>query len=224
MTIEEYFKDWLKVIDKKELYDITAKLYKIYGVSKVEPAYKDIFKAFTLCSLKDLKAVFIGQDVYPQKGVATGIPFGNRASTPPALLSPSLEVLKEAAINYTMAYRPVLFDITLESWARQGILMLNCALTTEVNKPGSHVQMWRPFITSLIENIGKYTTGIVYVLFGSEAQTLIPYIGKFNDILKERHPSYYARQKKRMPSTIFSDVNTLLISKYGEPVKWCEFI
>ena len=224
MTLNEYFGDWVKVIDLNLLNDIVNKVNYLYANKSIMPDYKNIFKAFTLCSLQNLKAVFIGQDVYPQKGVATGIPFGNDASTPPALLSPSLEVLKEAAIDYTMAYRPVLFDITLESWARQGILMLNCALTTELNKPGSHIQLWRPFITSLIENIGKYTTGIVYVLFGNEAQTLIPYIGKFNDILKEKHPSYYARQEKRMPSTIFNNVNTLLISKYGEPVKWCDFI
>lgn len=220
MTTEEYFGDWLKVIDLNQLNKLVNKLNYLYANKSIMPDYKNIFKAFTLCSLQNLKAVFIGQDPFPQKGIATGLLFGNSKYP----LSPSLEVIKEAAIDYTLAYRPVLFDITLESWARQGILMLNSALTVETNKPGSHASLWRPFITKLIEGIGRYTTGIVYVLFGSEAQTLIPYIGKFNDVLKEKHPAYYARVDKRMPSTIFHEVNSLMISKYGEPIKWCEFI
>ena len=64
MTLLEYFKDWLKVIDLPELSKVVTKLNSLYSVKPVVPEYKDIFKAFTLCSEHDCKAVFLGQDFY----------------------------------------------------------------------------------------------------------------------------------------------------------------
>ena len=98
--------------------------------------------------------------------------------------------------------------------------MLNTALTTEVGKTGSHTMIWRGFISKLIRNISEYNSGIIYVLFGEQAKTFKPYIGKNNIILEEKHPSYYARTNSRMSSTIFNEVSKLTKSKYGEPIKW----
>lgn len=214
MGLKEYFRDWLKVIDKKVMFDILSKINK----NKIEPAFSDIFKAFTLLSLDELKIVFLGQDPYPQKGVATGILFGNKENTK---LSPSLEVIKEACIDYTMPHvYPVKFDTTLESWGKQGILLLNSSLTVETGKPGSHTMLWRPFTSSLLTNISKLNTGIIYVLFGNQAQTFEPYIGKYNDIIKVQHPAYYARINKDMPTSVFRDINKLMVGKYNKQIKW----
>ena len=176
MELSEYFGDWLTVIDVNELNKVVAKLNTVYQVKPVVPDYKDIFKAFTLCSRHDCKVVFLGQDPYPQRGVATGVLFGNKEGT--TELSPSLEIVREPAINYEMPHPPLKFDITLESWARQGILMLNSALTCEMNKVGSHVMLWRPFMSKLLHNLSNKETGLVYVLFGEQAQTFEPYINK----------------------------------------------
>lgn len=81
MTITEYFKDWYKVIDTKELYSVLNELQNLYSSRSVFPEYKDIFKAFTLCPYNKCRIIFIGQDPYPQKGVATGILFGNKVNT-----------------------------------------------------------------------------------------------------------------------------------------------
>lgn len=89
MTAEEYFGNWIKVIDKAELYRI-MKWLKSIDFSTICPEPKNIFKVFKLCPYKELKVVILGQDVYPQPGIATGIPFGNKADT---TLSPSLEVI-----------------------------------------------------------------------------------------------------------------------------------
>lgn len=219
MTTEEYFGDWLKVIDKASLDKVVSALNHIYKTSDVTPAYNNVFKAFTLCSLRDLKIVFLGMDPYPQKGVATGVLFGNSLDTKE--LSPSLEVIKEACIDYSIPHPPIKFDITLESWANQGILMINSALTVEVGKTGSHTMLWRPFITKLLTNLSDCSTGIVYVLFGNQAQTFEPYINKqFNDIIKIQHPSYFARVNQNMPHKLFVDIDTLMKEKYGEPIKW----
>ena len=214
MGIDEYFGDWIKVIDKRAIMLALSKIDK----NKIEPAFSDIFKAFTLCSLNNLKIVFIGQDPYPQKGVATGILFGNKKGT--TTLSPSLQIIKEACIDYSIPHGRIKFDETLESWGKQGILLLNSALTVEVGKPNSHSMIWRPFISKLLDNLKLYT-GIVYVLFGTQAQTFKPYIdSKFNNIIEENHPAYYARINKPMPPSLFKDINKLMIDKYNESIKW----
>lgn len=219
MTKEEYFGEWLRVIDQYELSKIVGIVNKLYTQHVVMPAYQDIFKAFNLCPYNELKAVFIGQDPYPQNNVATGILFGNKEGT--SVLSPSLEVVKEACIDYTIPHNPIIFDVTLESWARQGILMLNAALTVELNTPTSHTMLWRPFIAKLLKNLSIHESGIVYVLFGNLAQTFKPYINNgFNEIIEAKHPAYYARYNEPMPKEIFVGISKSIKNKYGKPIEW----
>ena len=221
MTVGEYFRDWMKVIDRAELNNVMAKIGQEYRRKPICPAQPDVFKAFRLCPLKDLKIVMLGCDPYPQKGIATGILFGNNKETSNENLSPSLNVIKEAVINFEIPHYCITFDPTLESWAKQGILMLNSALTVEMNKVGSHVMIWRPFIIALLKHLSEYETGIIYVLFGRQAQTFKPYINKqFNDILEIEHPAYYARLNKRMPSELFVTISNMCKDKYGVPIKW----
>lgn len=218
MTAKEYFGRWIKVIDMTELTKVLNMLKRI-NQDKLCPDYHNIFRAFELCKYEDCKVVFLGMDPYPQKGVATGILFGNKLGT--VQLSPSLEVIKESCINYEIPHNPIEFDITLESWAKQGILMINSALTCEIGKIGSHVNLWRPFISKLLKNLSEYNTGVIYVLFGSQAKTFKPYINKdYNDIIEIEHPSYFARTNQIMSYSIFTDINKLLKDKYGTTIKW----
>lgn len=151
--------------------------------------------------------------------MATGILFGNRKEAD--ILSPSLNIVKEAVINYEIPHNIIIFDQTLESWAKQGILMINSALTVEMNKVGSHVMLWRPFIAKLLKNLSNKEPGIIYVLFGSQAHTFIPYINARNSvIIKTEHPAWYARMNKRMSSQLFLDINKELISKYNKGIEW----
>lgn len=219
MQLDEYFGDWLTVIDQKELNNVVNHLNVVGRTKPIVPAYKDIFKAFTLCSKRDCKIVFLGQDPYPQKGVATGVLFGNKEGT--TKLSPSLEIIKEAAINYEIPHAPIRFDVTLESWARQGILMINSALTCEMNRAGSHVMLWRPFISKLLYKLSNTSSGLVYVLFGEQAQTFEPYINKrVNSIIKVHHPAYFARTHSKMPYWVFTELNKIMVDNYGVPIKW----
>lgn len=218
-----YFGNWTRVIDVKTLYDTIAQVNKLYASRQaMTPEYKNIFKAFNLCPLEKLKVVILGYDPYPQKGVATGIAFGNKPET--KVLSPSLEVLKEALISPELPhYDNPRFDVTLESWARQGVLLLNAALTTEVGRTGSHTNLWRPFISTTLRNLSNYTTGIIYVLLGQQAQSFEPYIDRrFQNIIKERHPAYYVRSAKLMPVDLFVGINKLLYEKNGEKIKWID--
>lgn len=218
MTIDEYFGDWMKVLDRAETMKIMGWL-KSVNPNILCPALPDIFRAFKLCSYNRCRVIFIGQDPYPQKGVATGILFGNSKDTPEDKLSPSLDVIKEAAINFEIPHNLLTFDNSLESWARQGILMINSALTCEVNRIGSHTNIWRPFVSKLVRNLSDKRTGLIYILFGKDAQSLKPYINaKYNDIIEIQHPAYFARTKQKMPYSVFKQMNDILYGRYGEKI------
>lgn len=220
MTLEEYFSDWLKVMDRQELNKILTILNRMYRVKPICPAQDNVFKAFNLCKYNDCKVVFIGQDPYPQKGVATGILFGNDANTLEDNWSPSLKIVRDAVIDLHKPHNLITFDPTLESWAKQGVLMINSALTVEMNKVGSHTMLWRPFISKLLKGMSECDTGIIYVLFGSTARTFKPYIGKYNDVIEIEHPAYFARINQDMPPDIFYKINRLLKNKYNTTIEW----
>lgn len=219
MTAEEYFGDWIKVIDKDELGKIMRWIQTLDD-SDICPSKKNIFRAFKLCSLKDCKAIFLGQDPYTQKGVATGVLFGNSKETPEELLSPSLQIVKECAINYEMPHGPIEFDNTLESWARQGILMINTALTCKVDNVGSHVNIWQPFMSKFIQNLSYYDNGKCFVLFGSQAGAFKKDIRGYHKIIEVYHPAYYARRNEIMPYETFTEVNKYLKDMYNEHIEF----
>lgn len=219
MTIDEYFGDWMKVLDRTETMKVMGWL-RTLNQSTLCPSMRNVFRAFELCSYDKCKVVFIGQDLYPQKNVATGILFGNSFSTPENKLSPSLQVIKESVINFEIPHNLITFDPTLESWAKQGILMLNSSLTIEVNKIGVHIMKWRPFMIAFLKQMSLINPGIVYVLFGSQAQVLEPYIGRNNYVIKIEHPAYFARTHKKIPYHIWHDINDKLYKLYGERVEW----
>lgn len=219
MTIDEYFGDWMKVLDRNETMKIMGWLRSI-NQSTLCPNIKDVFKAFKLCPYNNCRVVFIGQDPYPQRGVAQGVLFGNSSDTPENKLSPSLQIIKESVINFEIPHNLITFDPTLESWAKQGILMINSALTTEVGKIGVHMMKWRPFMIAFLKQMSMINPGIIYVLFGSQAQILEPYISKNNYVLKIEHPAYFARTNKKMPYHIWKDINKILYDLYGERIEW----
>ena len=219
MTIDEYFGDWMKVLDRNETMKIMGWLRNI-NQSTLCPNIKDVFKAFKLCPYNKCRVVFLSQDPYPQRGVAQGVLFGNSSDTPENKLSPSLQIIKESVINFEIPHNLITFDPTLESWAKQGILMINSALTTEVGKIGVHMMKWRPFMIAFLKQMSMINPGIIYVLFGSQAQILEPYISKNNYVLKIEHPAYFARTNKKMPYHIWKDINKILYDLYGERVEW----
>ena len=219
MTIDEYFGDWMKVLDRNETMKIMGWLRTV-NKETLCPNIKDVFKAFKLCPYNKCRVIFVGQDPYPQKGVAQGVLFGNSSDTPENKLSPSLQIIKESVINFEIPHNLITFDPTLESWAKQGILMINSALTTEVGKIGVHMMKWRPFMIAFLKQMSMINPGIIYVLFGSQAQILEPYISKNNYVLKIEHPAYFARTNKKMPYHIWKDINKILYDLYGERIEW----
>lgn len=223
MSIEEYFGDWCKVLDIAEANRVVKNLQA--KQIPICPKLSNVFKAFHLCSLRSLRVVVIGEDPYPTlfKGspIATGIAFANVKDTPEERFSPSLDVIKESFIDFSLPKEHINFDPSLEKLEEQGVLMLNSALTCKVGQVGSHSLLWRPFMRTLISKLSSYTPGLVFILMGKAAQSMEIYIDhKFHHILKEKHPSYYARKKIPMPSDVWKETNRILVGQNGYGINW----
>lgn len=218
MTLEEYFGKWLRVIDKQELYKVVKKVNVLYKTTKCEPSYTDIFRVFKVTPYSNLCMIWLLMDPYPQPDVATGIALGNKITKKE--LSPSLQVIKEAVINFEVPHNFITFDPTLEEWSKQGILLLNSALTVEQNKSNSHMNIWRGFIKSFLKNLSEINPGLIYVLWGSEASTFKSYINKNNIVYKLPHPAYYARTNTKIPYDFFTKLNEDVYKYYGRYIEW----
>lgn len=196
-------------------------LDSMYRFKRVNPNKPDIFKAFELCPYSKLKVVFLGQDPYPQGNMATGLAFGNHKEVSEKDLSPSLKIIKDAVIDLEVPHNITTFDQTLESWAAQGVLLLNTALTVESEKPGSHAMLWRKFISHILKSLSFHETAIIYVLLGVEAQTFEPYIDKqYNYIIKHPHPASNARNNTKMDPNLFKDINKIISRVYNQKIKF----
>lgn len=212
MADTNYIKSWGSIIDVKEM---NLALNQLKDLNNIAPSPKNIFNAFKLCDYNNLKCVILGMDPYPQKGIATGLAFANYEDNK---ISPSLEVIQNAFyLNSQEGY----FDKTLIHWANQGVLLLNSALTVELNKPGSHLMIWRNFIISILKNLSLYSPGLVYILFGNTAETFKSYINSnHNYIIKEKHPSWYARMGVSMDCNAFTDARDIIYQINGERIEW----
>jgi uracil-DNA glycosylase len=209
MNLIDRLGNWYQFFDKQEFNNTLNVLRKEYKIHSVMPDSHQIFKAFE-CT-KDCNVIVCGQDVYPQKSVATGIAFGNEVRD--NKISPSLsKLLEPLSIDKS-------FDYTLESWCRQGVLMLNSALTVIQDKPNSHQLLWRPFITTFLKNYSTYNQKVVYVLLGKNAQTLKSYIQYSGNIIECNHPSYLVRNDIPMPN-IYQQINNSLLQLNKPVIRW----
>lgn len=211
MNLIDRLGDWYQFFNKTEFNAVLSFLRNEYKTKSVMPHSKNIFKAFEYTPV-NCRTVIIGQDVYPQLGVATGIAFGNDLGKSNKI-SPSLSKLLEPLDVDTT------FDYTLESWCKMGVLMLNNALTVIQDKPSSHQLLWRTFMTTFLTNYSTYNQDVVYVLLGKTAQALKPYIQHNGNIIECNHPSYLVRNKLPMPN-IYQMINNSLLTLNKPIVRW----
>lgn len=217
---EQIFGDWVQVVDVATLAPILD--YLQTTSIPYTPPPNLVFRAFWECNYESLKVVIIGQDPYPQKGVAQGIAFANLPTV--NSWSPSLQIIENTLQGDDLPFHA--FDSMLLDWCRQGILLLNSALTTEINNIGSHTMLWRPFISKLLDNLAREKPNVIFVLLGNIAQSFTPYIAKYNcAIIKAPHPSYYVRigesayPDKENP---FIKVDSILKERGETPIVWAE--
>jgi len=181
----------------------------------VYPDTKLTFRAFKMCQFADVRVVILGQDPY-HDGSATGLAFAN--SDQSSRISPSLHWITKA-IEHDYDTLCVNFDVTLEDWAKQGVLLLNTALTVEKGKAGSHVLLWNEFTSEVITRLSLLKNNIIFVLWGKKAQDYAKYIQGDNKIVTAPHPAADAYTGGRAgfhTSGTFRNINSFL----SDPIKW----
>jgi len=175
---------------------------------KYYPERGDIFNAFKLCPLEKLKVVILGQDPY-HDGSATGLAFSNRSDS--TTLSPSLRNIFKEVENNTSKGLKLDQDPNLERWAKQGVLLLNTALTVEKGNPGAHADLWNKFTIDLLCKISEECPAIVYMLWGSHAKGYLRCINReTNFVLVSPHPSPFSASRGFFGNNHFSKCNQAL--------------
>ena len=182
----------------------------------IYPPGSQIFRAFDLTPLDNLKVVILGQDPYHGPGQAHGLSFSVSAGVPapPSLKNIFKEI--ESDLGVRMSGYP-----DLEKWARQGVLLLNAVLTVRAGQPTSHSKIgWQEFTDAVIRYISDNCEGVVFLLWGNFARTKSALIDHSkHHVLEAAHPSPLARGAF-FGCRHFSQTNALLASRGLRPVDW----
>ena len=178
------------------------------------PKFKDVFNGFYECPYDNLKVVIVGQDPYPQLGVADGIAFSCSVK---GKAEKSLQYILKQTTGKT-TYTPEECD--LKRWANQGVLLINTAFTCEVNKIGSHYGIWKSFTEHVFGNINRHNPDTIFILMGKKAeawQTLLPNC----KILKCSHPASAAYRGGEWDSNdVFDKANEILNTQDKACINW----
>lgn len=213
--------DWAKYLKPeygkpyyKELY---LKINEEYRTHKIFPPAEDIFNAFHLTPLHNVKAVILGQDPYHNDGQAHGLCFSVKPSVDPP---PSLVNIYQELHDDLGCYIPN--NGYLTKWAEQGVLMLNTVLTVRAHQANSHRGIgWEEFTDAAIRILNEQDRPIVFILWGRPAQMKEKMLNNPNHlILKAPHPSPLSAYRGFFGSKPFSKTNQFLEEHGIEPIDW----
>lgn len=181
------------------------------------PTFKYVFKAFEECHYKDTRVIVLGQDPYPQINVADGLAFSCSRQTK---TEKSLQYIHSAIQKTVENAQPSVNN--LQYLADQGVLLLNTALTTQIGKPGTHQEYWKPFMAHLLDYVRMDNPNIVYLLLGKKAEFWEDLIDQPDNVVKASHPASaaYAKQHEWDCNDCFNKVNEILVSQELPEVNW----
>jgi uracil-DNA glycosylase len=155
-----------------------------------------VFNTFNLTSPENLKVVILGQDPYINEGEAMGLAF----SVPEGKkIPPSLRNIYKKLNNTSKSG-----DLT--SWAEQGVLLLNTALTVRAHSSNSHSSQWRKITNNIIKYLSENFDNLVFILWGGNAFSKIDFIDRSkHSILVSSHPSPLGCSKPMKGNSSFND-------------------
>lgn len=213
--------DWqqpLEVEFKKPYYkDLYKKVLEEYRSRQIFPNPDDIFNAFHLTPLKDVKVVILGQDPYHNDGQAHGLCFSVKpdVEVPPSLVNIYKELQDDLGCRIPN-------NGYLVKWAKQGVLMLNTLLTVRAHQAFSHKGIgWEQFTDAAIEALARQDRPMVFILWGRPAQSKKPMIYNSKHlILESAHPSPLSAYRGFFGSRPFSRTNEYLKENGLVPIDW----
>jgi uracil-DNA glycosylase len=184
----------------------------------IYPPSQDVFNAFNITELTKIKVVILGQDPYHGPNQAHGLCFSvlPNVKIPPSLVN----IYKELAADISGFTIPQ--HGFLQSWAEQGVLLLNTVLTVEQAKAHSHAKIgWERFTDRVIQQLSEHCDGLVFLLWGSHAQKKGSVIDTHKHyVLSAPHPSPLSAYRGFFGCQHFSQTNDLLKQQSKSQINW----
>lgn len=213
--------DWLEPLlaeFKKTYYaNLRKKVVEEYNTKTIYPSADDLFNAFHLTPLSDVKVVILGQDPYHEPGQAHGLCFS---------VKPDVDIPPSLVNIYKELHDDLGCDIPnhgyLKKWANQGVLLLNTVLTVQAHRANSHRGIgWEEFTDAVIRILNEQNRPIVFMLWGKPAQSKKVMLDNPKHLILEApHPSPLSAYRGFFGCRHFSKANEFLTSAGLEPVDW----
>ena len=213
--------DWLAPLTPEFAKPYYRELYKKvkeeYATHMIFPPYNEVFSAFELTTLADVKVVILGQDPYHNVGQAHGLCFSVK---PDVEIPPSLVNIYKELHDDLGCYIPN--NGYLVKWAKQGVLMLNTVLTVRAHQANSHRGIgWEEFTNAAIRVLNEQDRPIVFILWGSPAQRKKEMLNNPKHLILEApHPSPLSAYRGFFGSKPFSQTNAFLEKNGLTPIDW----
>ena len=181
------------------------------------PRGPEYFRALDLTPISGVKVVILGQDPYHGIGQAHGLCFSVQPGVrvPPSLVNIYKEMQSDLGIS------PARHGF-LESWAKQGVLLLNSVLTVEESRAASHQgKGWERFTDAVIRTVNDQCNAVVFMLWGAYAQKKAAFVDTSRHlVLKAAHPSPLSAHNGFLGSRHFSKANAYLEAQGRTPIDW----
>lgn len=201
---KEYFKKLQAFLEEESAH------YETY------PKMENVFNALNYCPFDKVKVVIIGQDPYHEPHQAHGLSFSVEEGVkfPPSLVNIFKEIESDLGIKVENSGN-------LTRWARQGVMLLNTTLTVRRAQANSHHgKGWEIFTNEVIRQLSARKDPIVFLLWGSNAQSFAPIIEKQHLVLMAPHPSPLSAYRGFFGCKHFSKANEFLVKCGKEPIDW----
>lgn len=214
VVMEKEWKDALESVFESESFQALRDFVRSeYQQKKIYPKPHDLFNAFNLTPFSQVKVVILGQDPYHGEGQAHGLCFSVKegVAVPPSLQNIYKEIEKDLGITKDFSCG------SLESWAQQGVFLLNAILTVVANTPASHKgKGWEEFTDTVIKTISHKHDHVVFMLWGNYARSKKALIDTTKHlVLESPHPSPFSAHSGFFGCRHFSLCNEYL-KKFGK--------
>lgn len=212
---------WKKALadefEKPYFIDLSHFVRQQYLKHTIYPAPKEVFRAFELCPIDQVKVVIIGQDPYHGPKQANGLAFAvhEKIPLPPSLKNIFIEIEKDLGIT------PIQ-NGDLSRWAKQGVLLLNATLTVQASTAGSHQKKgWEEFTDAVIRKLSKEKEHLVFMLWGNYAKNKGLMIDRSKHlVLEAAHPSPFSVYNGFFGCKHFSKANEYLKENNLPQINW----
>lgn len=211
----EALKDYFET---EEFQKLSQFIRQEYLTKTVYPKPQDVFKAFWLTPLDQVRLVILGQDPYHGAGQAHGLCFSvpEGVKPPPSLINIYKELESDLGVKKDVS------NGNLEAWAKQGVFLLNAILTVVANSPASHQKLgWEDFTDRVIKTISQQRQGVVFLLWGNYARGKRVLIDtRKHLVLEAAHPSPFSAYNGFFGCKHFSQANEYLVKQGQKAIDW----